>query len=141
MGAIKLETESAAIVHEYHVRVQIPTDEVSTVLEAIIKVSPLRYGNYEQVAYRCSAGTLQFKPLEGSKPGDDDLIHIPCDELSFTVPKNDKMITSVIEAIYQNHPYEEPVIIIQEVMSTRFKYGQTNDDQNKWWNRPEIDWD
>lgn len=137
MDPKNLETENATIEEEYLVRVQIPTNDVTRVLKAIIAVSPLRYGNYEQVAFRYNAGTLQFKPLEGSKPIETDLIHIACDEISFTVPKSDEMMATVIETIYETHPYEEPVVLIQEVMSTRFKYGQTKDNPNKWWNRPE----
>ena len=124
MDTKKLETESATIQEEYLVRVQIPADDVSKVLEAIISVFPLRYGNYEQVAFRYNAGTQQFKPLEGSKRGETELIHVLCDEISFTVPKHDETMAAVIEAIFESHPYEEPVILIQEVMSTRFKYGQ-----------------
>ncbi len=139
METRKLETVSSTIEEEYLVRVQIPVDDVSRVLEAIINITPLKYGNYEQVAFRYGGGTLQFKPFEGSKPGETDLIHVPCDEISFTVPKNDEMIAGVIEAIFESHPYEEPVILIQEVMSTRFKYGQTKDNTIKWWHEPELD--
>ena len=62
MDTRKLETDSAAVQKEFLVWVQIPTDGVTRVLAAITKVSPLRYGNYEQVAFRYNAGTLQFKP-------------------------------------------------------------------------------
>jgi hypothetical protein len=137
----KLETENTTIEMGYLVRVQIPADDVSRVLESITQVSPLRYGNYEQVAFRYNAGTLQFKPLEGSQDGDIDLIHVACDEISFYLPKNEKMLAAVIEAIFESHPYEEPVILIQEVLSTRFKYTGTKDNPNKWWNRPEEDWE
>ncbi len=136
----RLEPEGATIEEEYLVRVQIPADDVSRILETIINVSPLRYGNFEQVAFRYNAGTQQFKPLEGSISGETELIHVPCDEISFTVPKNDEMIAAVIEAIFESHPYEEPVILIQEVMSTRLKNGPTKGNPNKWWNRPELDW-
>ncbi|MFQ5760909.1 MAG: hypothetical protein ACE5HM_08025 [Acidiferrobacterales bacterium] len=139
MDTRKLETESAMLEEQYLVRVQIPTNDVSRVLEAIINVCPLRYGNYEQVAFRYNAGTQQFKSLEASKLGETDLTYVPCDEISFTVPKSDRTITAVIEAIFESHPYEEPVILIQEVMRTRFKYGQTKDNPNKWWNRPESE--
>lgn len=140
MDTRKLETASATVEEEYLVRVQIPANDVSRILEAIINVSPLRYGNYDQVAFRYNAGTQQFKPLEGSISGETELIHVPCDEISFTVPKNDETIAAVVEAIFESHPYQEPVILIQEVMSTRFKYGQTKSNPNKWWNRPELDW-
>ena len=141
MSVGNLETKSATIEHEYHVRVQIPPGDVTAVLEAIIEAWPLRYGNYEQVAFRYNAGTLQFKPLEESMSGQAELLQVPCDEVSFTVPKHDETIAAVIEAIYQSHPYEEPVILIQEVISTRIKQRARSDDRNKWWNRPEVDWD
>lgn len=98
--------------------VQIPVEDVSKVLEAIINITPLRYGNYEQVAFSYTAGIQQYKPLIGSKTGEAELIHIPCDEISFTVPKQDEV--AVIDAIYESHPHEEPVILIQEVLRTRF---------------------
>jgi hypothetical protein len=133
----KIETESSAIEEEYLVRVQIPPDDVSRVLEAITGVSPLRYGRYEQVAFRSNTGTLQFKPLEGSKPSATELICLPCDEISFTVPQDEGTISAVIEAIFESHPYEEPVVLIQPVMSTRFKYTSEKDNPNKWWHHPE----
>ena len=139
MDITKLETESATIEGEYLVRVQIPPDDVSRVLEAITNVSRLRYGKYEQVAFRSSTGTLQFKPLEGAKEDATELIEVPCDEVSFTVPQGEGTIAAVIEAIFESHPYEEPVVLIQPVMSSRFKYTSTGNNPNKWWHRP--DWD
>jgi hypothetical protein len=139
LDTTKLETESATIEGEYLVRVQIPPEDVSRVLAAITSVSPLRYGKYEQVAFRSNTGTLQFKPLEGSKPGATELIEVPCDEISITVPQDEGTISAVIEAIFESHPYEEPVIHIQPVMSTRFKYVSTKDNANKWWHQTEQD--
>ena len=127
MDLKRLKTKSATIHDECLFRVQIPADDVAQVLDAIINVTPLRYGNYEQVAFRCCRGIQQYKPLVGSKTGEAELIHILCDEISFTVPKHDEIITAVIDALFENHPHEEPVILIQEVMCTRFKYGQMKD--------------
>lgn len=127
MDAKKLKTESTTIQKECLFRVQIPADDVSKVLETIVNITPLKYGNYEQVVFRYSTGIQQYRPLVGSKTGGAELIHIPCDEISFTVPKHDEVITAVIEAIFESHPHEEPVILIQEVICTRFKYGQTKD--------------
>lgn len=112
MDITKLETESAAIEGEYLARVQTPPDDISRVLGAITGVSPLRYGRYEQVAFRSNTGTLQFKPLEGSKEGATELIVVPCDEISLTIPQNEGTISAVIEAIFESHPYEEPVGLI-----------------------------
>lgn len=124
MDSRKLETKSATIQEECLFRVQIPADDVSQVLDAIIKVTPLKYGNYEQVTFRYRNGIQQYKPLVGSKMGVGEVIDIVSDEISFTVPKHDQTITAVIDAIFESHPYEEPVILIQDVMSTRFKYEQ-----------------
>jgi len=137
MDLAQLETENASIVAEYLVRVQIPPDDVTRVLAAITSIAPLRYGKYEQVAFRSNTGTLQFKPLEGSKPGETDLFQLPSDEISFTLPQDNQILAAVIEAIFESHPYEEPVILIQPVMSTRFNYGTAKDNPNKWWRRPE----
>jgi len=124
MDSKKLETKNATIQDEYFFRVQIPADGVSQVLEAIIQVTPLVYGNYERVSFTCRNGLQQYKPLVGSKMGEGDVINIVSDEISFTVPKHDQTIKAVIDAVFESHPYEEPVILIQDVMSTRFKYGQ-----------------
>ncbi len=51
-------------------RVQIPAGYVDKVLEAIINITPLRYGNYEQVAFRYSTGTQQYKPPYAPGSGD-----------------------------------------------------------------------
>ncbi len=124
MDAGNLSTARATIVKESLFRVQIPADSVAKLLEAIINVTPLTYGNYEHVAFRYNTGTQQYKPLVGSKTGEAELTHIPCNEISFTVPKHDELITAVIDAIIESHPHEEPVILIQEAICTRFSYGQ-----------------
>ena len=133
MDLIQIETKSATIVEEYQVRVQIPPEDVDRVLSVITSVAPLKYGKYEQVAFRSNTGTLQFKSLEGSIQGETDLEQLPSDEISFNLPRDEQMIAAVIEAIYESHPYEEPVILIQRVMSTRFKYEAAQDNPNKWW--------
>lgn len=108
-------------------RVQIPTGDVAQVLKSITNITPLRYGNYDQVVFRHSTGSQQFRPRAGSKTGESELVCIACDEISFTVPKDNQVITDVIDAIFESHPHEEPVIIIQEVMCTRFKYRLKKD--------------
>ena len=119
-----LKPKNARIQKACLFRVQIPPDDVSKVLEAIINITPLMYGNYEQVAFRSNTGIQQFRGLPGSKTGETELIHIRCDEILFTVPNHDEVITAVIDAIFESHPHEEPVILIQDVLRTRFRYGQ-----------------
>ncbi|MCF6177125.1 MAG: hypothetical protein L3J71_15310 [Victivallaceae bacterium] len=127
MNIKKLETKNATTEENCLFRVQIPTDDVSKVIESITNVVPLNYGNYDQVIFRYNTGIQQYRPLDGSKTGEAELVHAQCDEISFTVPKDDEIISTVIEAIFESHPHEEPVIIIQEVICSRFKYGYIKD--------------
>ena len=126
----KLETERVRLQKECLFCVQIPTDDVPTVLDAVISVTPLRYGRYKQVVFRQDKGMQQFEPLVGSKTGEAALVHIECDQISFTVPCQDEVIVSVIDAIFESHPHEEPVIHLQEVYCTRFNYDQENGQAN-----------
>lgn len=121
MVSAKLETNNAKIQDECLIRVQIPSTDVSRVLEAIINVVPLRYGNYEKVSFQYRNGIQRYQPVAGSRMGRGELVCVVSDEISFTVPKNDESIIAVVDAILESHPYEEPVIIIQDAMCTRFK--------------------
>ena len=126
MDIIQLDTQSATLQGENLVRMEIPPEDVPRVLTAITRVTSLRYGRYEGVAFMSSTGTLQFKPLAGSKEGETDLYQLPSDEISFTVPDDEAELSAVIEAIYESHPYEEP----------SFDYAQdasAEDNPNKWW--------
>ncbi len=123
MDSSRVITQNATIQRACLFRVQIPTDHVTRVLNAITNVTPLRYGNYEQVAFRHRRGIQQYKPLTGSKTGEAELTQISSDEISFAVPIDEQTMVAVIDAVFESHPHEEPVILIQEVMCTRFMYG------------------
>jgi hypothetical protein len=136
----ELETKNAIVEEQYFIRIQIPKNEKSHLIKEIVKIFPLKYGNYEQVAFTHTEGDQQYKPLEGSMSGEIDLVHVPSEEISFVLPKDTRILKNVIETIYKNHPYEEPVIIISGVMTTKYKYNQTEDNPNKWWNKKEAKW-
>ena len=136
----RVETSRASVIGAYLMRVQIPSENVDEVLDAVIGCSSLEYGNYEHVAFRHTPGTQQFKPKVGSSSGALEKVCIACEEVSFTLPKDEDVLRQVIEAIFEVHPYEEPVIQIQEILTTRYKYGSDSDNPNKWWNRPELAW-
>jgi hypothetical protein len=54
-------------------------------------------------------------------PPEDEsqLYELPSQEVSFTVPGDEETLAAVIEAIYESHPYEEQVILVQSAWSTR----------------------
>jgi hypothetical protein len=51
-----------------------------------------------------------------------------------------QLLFSLLSFFWRRYCYEEPVIIISEVMTTKFKYNQKEKNPNKWWNREELKW-
>ena len=137
---IHLKTPSAEVVSSYQVRVQIPPENVDEVLQAVLQVDSLQYGDYQKVAFRHRSGTQQFEPMVNACSGKLGLIEVPCDEVSFVVPQNDSVLSTVVEALFCAHPYEEPVIQIQPILSTRLRAGAQKDNPQKWWNRSALQW-
>ena len=78
---------------------------------------------------------MQFKALQDSIEGQTDLYQLPSQQVSFTVPAHEELLAALIEAIFESHPYEQPVILVQPVWSTRFKYTAGRHNPNKWWHR------
>lgn len=137
---MQFETPSAQVVSSYQVRVQIPPENVEEVLHAVLQVEPLEYGDYQKVAFRHRQGTQQFEPTANACSGKLGLIQVPCDEVSFVIPHNQETLSCVIEAVFDAHPYEEPVIQIQSILSTRLRPGAQKDNPRKWWNRSALQW-
>ena len=50
------------------------------------------------------------------------------------------MLKEVVTAIYQAHPYEEPIIFIQNCLRTLRIRGADIDNPNRFWNRQGVDW-
>jgi hypothetical protein len=119
----------------YYVECHVPNAEVDKVLNAVAEAVKLEYGKYDQVAFIDAPGLEQFRPLEGSKAGQQESAgREPTTNVSFSVPRNLKVLKTALDAIHKVHSYEEPVVYIHEVWRTRHTGG---DDRNpeKWWNR------
>jgi hypothetical protein len=54
--------------------------------------------------------------------------------VSFELPDDQKTIGQVIEAIFQVHSYQEPVIRIQNILTSRTKGLDDSGNPNRWWN-------
>lgn len=94
-------------------------------MSGILKVAPLTYGRYDQVAWWSAPGTEQFRPQKGSHPSlgeKDKLERTGSVRLEFAIPRNEELLRRVlIEGIAANHPWEEPVIYIEESVSTHMQ--------------------
>lgn len=129
------------LIEGYRITVQVPTAQAPEVLAAVTEKQSLKYGSYEAVAFTSTNGTQQFRTLPGArnKPT-EEICQVTCQEISFHIPKDPAALTIVLEALYRSHPYEEPVIFVAETTSTRHVAGMDDDNPNRFWNRPTLDW-
>lgn len=118
------------------VSVNVPSEAVEKVLHSITDAFPLVYGKYDQVAFRSATGVEQFRPLRGSRSGQQArLSEVPTTRITFALPEDVDTLHKVIAAIRYSHPYEEPVIHVETGWMSRAKPGGDESNPNRWWNQ------
>jgi hypothetical protein len=107
----------------YRVTTFVPPEHLDDLLAGILKVVPLHFGLYDQVAWWSSPGIEQFKPRPGSKPtlGSADVLEKTSSvALIFTLPREQALLEKVLcDGLIPNHPWEEPVVYIDEALTMR----------------------
>lgn len=107
----------------YRLKVFVPSESEKSVIDNILKVVSLQYGNYDSVLWRSSEGIEQFRPLTTANPttGKHNLLEEkPSIKIEFSIPRDEKLLYQLIEeGITPAHPWEEPVILVSEEMETR----------------------
>jgi hypothetical protein len=136
-----LTTERFTPEHGFRIVVQVPDPSAKVVSEAVLKQTNLKYGDYDSVAFKTTAGVQQFRSLgTGRNIATDAIVEVPCVELSFFLENDETLVSRVIEAVYDAHPYEEPVVFVQACLRTRHIRGLDEDNPNRFWNAPAADW-
>ncbi|MGR3621995.1 hypothetical protein [Pseudophaeobacter sp.] len=142
-----LESQSALTSPRFTVEVgtrvllQVPQEAAKGVLQAILAVEPLTWGDYDQVAFTTQAGAQQFRSLPGGRnAATDRAVEVACVELQIFVPKQGQALEPLIRAIYHAHPYEEPVIQLLPGARTCHRRGQDEGNPNRFWNQETADW-
>ena len=88
-----------------------------------------------------ASGCQQFRSLgTGYNRATNHTVEVTCVEICFFLEQSDTMLKEVVTAIYQAHPYEEPVIFIQNCLRTLHIRGADIDNPNRFWNRQGVDW-
>ena len=88
-------------------------------LEGVLKVTTLAYGSYDQVLWRSSPGVEQFRPLANARPTAGKIGELsaqPSSQLIFTVPRDERLLSELLAALVQVHPWEQPVILVEEAL-------------------------
>lgn len=101
----------------YRIMVIIPSDAVEQVCASIKATECLKTDNYADVIWCSSEGVETFTPLEGASPvtGKEGIAtEVPSKLIIFSIPRNATNLSSVITAIHESHPWEEPVVCVDE---------------------------
>ncbi|MGE0210215.1 MAG: hypothetical protein AB7S41_00800 [Parvibaculaceae bacterium] len=113
-----------------------PPGDVDRIMDAVTHITPLVMGHYDSNAYESGPGVERYRPLEGAAAGPEtDVRKRPgVIEVSFELPDERPLVERVIEAIFQIHSYQEPVIRVQAVLASRSRGLDDSKNPNRWWN-------
>jgi hypothetical protein len=117
-------------------RIQAPVEDVDRIMEQVGKLAPLRMGHYDSNAFQSAPGIERYRPLEGAAAGaESELRRRPgVVEIRFQLPPDEALVSAIVEEIFQVHSYQEPTIVIEQVLASRSKGLDDKKNPHRWWN-------
>lgn len=92
----------------YKICIYVPEEALAEVKAAMFAAGAGKIGNYDQCAWEC-LGRGQYRPLENSQPAIGTHYKIQTvNEYCLEMVCEEDVLSNVIDAIHQSHPYEEP---------------------------------
>lgn len=130
------ETTAVRMEAQYLVNFLAPTEDVARILAHVMAVTPLRIGAYDTNAYQSAPGIEHYRPLEGAAAGAEAAPrHRPgVVEITFQMPRDQALLERVVETIFQIHSYQEPTILVGEVLASRSRGFDDSKNPHRWWN-------
>ena len=130
------ETSSVRMERLLLVTVQMPAEDVDRIMEHVVKAAPLTMGKYDSNAYQSATGIERYRPHEGAAAGAENEVRKRPGvvEVSFELEEDQALLERVVELIFQNHSYQEPVIRVESILGSRSKGLDDKDNPNRWWN-------
>ncbi len=130
------ETESVRTERRILVTIQAPIVDVDRIISHVTTVTPLIVGKYDSNVFVSASGIERYRPLAGAAAGfEPDVRQRPeIVEISFELDDDETLVSDVTEAIFYIHSYEEPVIRIAHILSSRSKGLDDKANPNRWWN-------
>jgi hypothetical protein len=130
------ETTSVRMEAMLLLRFQAPPEDVDRIMSAVLALTPLAMGKYDSNAYQSAGGIERYRPLEGAVVGvETELRKRPgVVEVSFQLPQDRDLLERVVEAIFQVHSYQEPMIAVEEILVSRSKGLDDSKNPHRWWN-------
>ncbi len=131
------QTNAIAMEPHWQVSFQAPKEDVDRIFDQIAQVVSLEHGKTDRNAYRAPSGMEYYRPREGTPTGAEQEVRKRpgVDEVRLMIPRDPLALERVIEAFYAVHSYYEPVIIVQEVLRSRCKGLDDQDNPHRWWNK------
>ena len=122
LGLKKIDCLEESAEKTLKLAVYVPAQYHEKLLEALFQAGAGNIGHYSETSFSAS-GKGSFKPLEGTKPfigktGERKSVL----ETKIETVFQERDLNRVIDAIYQNHPYEEPAYDIYH-LKTNSKTG------------------
>lgn len=101
--------------------VYVPEDSLKKVSQAMFKAGAGKIGEYEKCAFYVK-GTGQFLPLAGSDPHIGKKFELDyVQELRLEMTAREEIFDAVMQAMFDSHPYEEPVWNAFKSLTTKAK--------------------
>lgn len=92
----------------YKIVFYVPMTHVEEVKKAVFDAGAGHIGNYEWCSWQVT-GQGQFRPLVGSDPALGEVNQLMyVDEARVETVCDDKLVKTIVTALRQAHPYEEP---------------------------------
>lgn len=116
---------------------QAPREDVARILAAVTAVTPLQMGKYDRNAFETATGIEHYRPLAGAAAGAESETRMRpgVAEVSFQLARDQALLDQVVEAIFAVHSYEEPVILVREILASRSRGLPDKDNPHRWWNQ------
>jgi hypothetical protein len=130
------ETRSVHMEPMLIVSFQAPTEDIDRIMDRVVEILPLVMGTYDSNAFQSAPGVERYRPRAGAAAGaESELRRRPgIAEVSFQMADDHALLAQVIEAIFQIHSYQEPVITVRDALVSRSKGLDDRNNPHRWWN-------
>ncbi|WP_374655999.1 hypothetical protein [Dongia sp.] len=131
------ETGSLTMLPVLLVTVLTPPEDAEYLLKIVTGLTPLVMGRYDSNAFQGAGGIEFYRPLEGAAAGPETAVRARPGmvELTFELPEDPRLLSRVVETIFQHHAYQEPNIRVAPILSSRSKGLDDKANPRRWWNR------
>jgi hypothetical protein len=130
------ETASVRMEPQLLVTVLAPSEDVERIMARVTQIVPLIMGAYDNNAFVSAGGIERYRPREGAAAGAEEGVRQRPGTvtISFQMTRDQALLAKVVEAIFQIHSYQEPLITVQEALASRSKGLDDSKNPHRWWN-------